>query len=132
MSAGHPAPVILADEPRSVSIEAAPPLGVLPLSSWPVHEVEIQPSEGVLIYTDGLIEGRVEPGSQERFGVDRLLDLVAERRLAASPEELESVIREIARVGGGLPDDVAALILLPATKGRRRRSADAARAARGD
>ncbi len=95
-----------------------------------MHEVELQPSEGVLIYTDGLIEGRVEAGSQERFGVDRLLELVAERRLAASPEELESVIREIARAGGGLPDDVAALILLPATHARRRRSADAARAAR--
>jgi PAS domain S-box-containing protein len=132
VSAGHPAPLILADEPRAVPIEAAPPLGVLPLSRWPVHEIELQPDEGVLLYTDGLIEGRVEVGSQERFGVDRLLELVGERRLAASPEELESVIREIARVGGGLPDDVAALILLPATKARRKRSADAARAARGD
>ena len=81
----------------------APPLGVLPLSRWPVHEVELQPSEGVLLYTDGLIEGRVAVGSQERFGVDRLLELVAARRLAASPEELESVIREIAlRLGGAV------------------------------
>ena len=118
VSAGHPAP-------RDPGRRAAPGArsrrhrrsACCRSSSWPVHEVELQPERGRADLHGRPDRGtRRAVGSQERFGVDRLLELVAERRLAASPEELESVIREIARVGGGLPDDVAALILLPATK----------------
>ena len=97
-----------------------------------MHESSSSPSEGVLLYTDGLIEGRVALGSQERFGVDRLLELVAAAPAGGEPGGAGVRDPRDRRVGGGLPDDVAALILLPATKGRRRRGADAARAARGD
>jgi serine phosphatase RsbU (regulator of sigma subunit) len=131
VSAGHPTPIVLGSPPRAVPVEAAPPLGVLPTGSWPVHRVPLKAGEGVLLYTDGLIEGRVAQGADERFGADRLLQLLAARGLAERPEELEAVIREIAEVGGGLPDDVAALIVLPATRARRPRRA-ATGAARGD
>jgi PAS domain S-box-containing protein len=130
VSAGHPAPIILGNPPRAVDIEAAPPLGVLPSGRWPVHRVTLAPGEGALLYTDGLIEGRVAHGAEERFGTDRLVELLAARGLAQRPEELEAVIREIAEIGGGLPDDVAALIVLPATRARSPRRA-ATGAARG-
>jgi PAS domain S-box-containing protein len=126
VSAGHPAPIVLGSEPRPVRVDAAPPLGVVPVATWPLHRVRLKPSEGVLLYTDGLIEGRVAAGVDERFGEARLLELLAARGLAANPEELEAVIREIATIGGGLPDDVAAIILLPATRSRARRQSRAA------
>jgi serine phosphatase RsbU (regulator of sigma subunit) len=94
---------------------------VLPTARWPVHRLRLKASEGVLFYTDGLIEGRVSIGTEERFGATRLIDLLSLRGLAERPEELESVIAEIAHAGGGLPDDVAALILLPAARARTRR-----------
>jgi PAS domain S-box-containing protein len=125
VSAGHPAPVVLSAVPHSVPVDPAPPLGVIPLSGWPVHRVELQPAEGALLYTDGLIEGRVAVGDDERYGEARLLELLATRELAAHPEALEAVIREIAAIGGGLPDDVAALILLPQAEGRQRAAAAA-------
>ena len=60
---------------------------------------------------------------EERFGEARLLELLASRDLATYPEALEAVIREIAEIGGGLPDDVAALILLPQGAAPRRQAA---------
>src|SRR5690606_13686742 len=58
-SAGHPRPLFFGphgveavpDEPRG------PALGLIPAAQWPSIDLELGDSWGLLLYTDGLIEG---------------------------------------------------------------------------
>jgi serine phosphatase RsbU (regulator of sigma subunit) len=64
-----------------------------------------------VLHTDGLTEGRADPGSDERFGVPRLLHAL--QRIAGEPLD-HATLRNLAAGitaanGGPLPDDVAIL-----------------------
>ena len=60
-----------------LTLRAAPSRGLHPLHAAPttVETVQLQRSDRVLFYTDGLVEGGRRGGS--RFGVERLADLLA-------------------------------------------------------
>ena len=72
--AGHPAPLRLdTGEPAEVE-RRGPPLGVA-LDIQPSRTtLTLAPGEGLLLYTDGITEARVSPGSQERLGEEGLRD----------------------------------------------------------
>ena len=115
--AGHPAPLLAGGvtRPRLVTVhEGGPALGLLPQAQWPHHEVELGPEWSLMMYTDGLVEGRIGDGSRERLGEEGMLDLV-ERRLAdgARGEDLlDGALNDVRRLNGGeLTDDVAVLLL---------------------
>ena len=77
----------------------------------PGNQVPLPPGWALLVYTDGLIEGRVGDG---RLGVGGLCRLVAEHRRAGAPiGELPEwlVAQAEQRNGDPLPDDVAMLLL---------------------
>ena len=109
---GHPPPLII--EPggvRPVTGEPAMMLGVLPGLPSSSSQLALPPGWAILIYTDGLIEGRVGDG---RLGVAGLCRLVAEHRrlgapLAELPDWLFAQAEE--RNGDPLADDVAMLLL---------------------
>src|SRR5262249_30201567 len=66
--AGRPPPLLLA--PGGVTELRAPvsaPPGIAHVEDWPVSEVDLGDSWTLLLYTDGLIEGRVGTGP-ERLG----------------------------------------------------------------
>ncbi|GIH20354.1 PP2C family protein-serine/threonine phosphatase [Rugosimonospora africana] len=119
---GHPAPLLITDD-RVAPVDAEPRLmlGVLPGVPRPAHGVELpERNWAVLIYTDGLIEGRVPDDPDGRLGIDGLTELVhAYRRrggpLDGLPDWLVGQAEE--RNGGPLADDVAMLLL---TKGSGR------------
>jgi serine phosphatase RsbU (regulator of sigma subunit) len=102
--------------------ESGPALGLLPHARWPRRQVTLGRSWSLMMYTDGLIEGRVDGGrvdegrtaSRERLGQQGMLDIVA-RRLAegARGETLLDATMDEARGlnGGELTDDVAVLLL---------------------
>ena len=82
---------------------------------------ELGASWSVLLYTDGLIEGKIGPGP-ERLGNDGLIKLVEKARAqqppAGSGEQggdallLDAVISQARELNGGdLDDDVAVLML---------------------
>lgn len=111
--AGHPGPILLRPELAELPLRSrGPALGILPNGKWPVDEVSLPDDWSLLLYTDGLVEGRVT-GSPERLGTDGLLDLlsplVADRDLQAIAELLIAQAEELH--GGPLPDDVALLLL---------------------
>ncbi|MFH9353473.1 PP2C family protein-serine/threonine phosphatase [Kitasatospora sp. NPDC017646] len=118
--AGHPAPLLLGRDHPPVTLPselAGPALGLLPChdgqAAWPAHEVELQPGWRLLLYTDGLIEGRVGAGSR-RLGQDGLADLVADHQSAGLTRGrlIDSAIAEVEELNGGaLTDDVAVLLL---------------------
>ena len=128
--AGHPPPLLLA--PGGVTELRAPvsaPPGIAHLEDWPVSEVALGDSWTLLMYTDGLIEGRVGEGP-ERLGSDGLTEII-EKYLdamrsageqARKPRDERLLNALVDRVrdlnGGDLDDDLAVLALgFPAVAG---------------
>ena len=116
MSCGHPLPIVI----REGAIVSEPnvrpglPLGIGALGALlgDITRVDLQPGDGVLLYTDGVTECRMPDGSF--FGEDRLQDLFAREHAAgASPHE---VVRRLTRTAiehsqGDLRDDATMLYL---------------------
>ena len=113
--AGHLPPLLLNRHGvAELPTLAAAPLGLSEVRDWPGTQVRLDDSWSILLYTDGLIEGRIGKGS-ERLGSEGLMDLIRE-----SPDPLERpgeelLDRVIDRVremnGGDLDDDLAVLAL---------------------
>ncbi|WCB97012.1 hypothetical protein DSM104299_05783 [Baekduia alba] len=113
--AGHPLPVLIAggDATELPGPLTRPPLGIgAGAGSWPEVPVALPAGWQLLLYTDGLIEGRVDGGT-ERLGADRLVDLVRERAGAEPGSVLiDRLIATAERLNGGdLADDIAVLVL---------------------
>lgn len=114
--AGHPSPLV-ARQGRLAELlpyeNNGPALGLLPRARWPRQQVELGRSWSLMLYTDGLIEGRVGDGNR-RLGQDGMVDMVR-RQLAEGlrgDELLEAAVSEVRHLNGGeLTDDVAVLLL---------------------
>ncbi len=117
--AGHQAPILI--DANGVSVvdvpTGAPPLGIFEQSEWPAHRQRLAAPWTLLLYTDGLVEGKVGAG-EERFGDERLVETVA-RLVAASSSwpgdaqaVLDRLITEVEQLNGEpLTDDLAVLLL---------------------
>jgi CheY-like chemotaxis protein len=111
--AGHAAPIVLADGRAStLDVVGGPLLGVgLPVG--PPTTVALPPRWGMLLYTDGVFEGRTGvPG--ERLGIDGLLGVLDDIAPKAphAGEVLDGTLVEVElRHGGPLADDVALFLL---------------------
>ncbi|WP_425583544.1 PP2C family protein-serine/threonine phosphatase [Streptomyces macrosporus] len=115
--AGHPAPLVAGGGrgPRLLPDEdcGGPALGVLPNARWPRMQVELGGTWNLMMYTDGLIEGRIGQGDR-RLGQDGMLGVVAQRMAAGlrGEELLDAVLAEVRDLNGDeLTDDVAVLLL---------------------
>jgi len=112
-SLGHPAPLLLTSDVRYLESSPVPPLGVVPHQEWLPSEVDLPGAWTMVLYTDGLVEGRAAPGVSERFGSERLLEWFADRGTPAIDDTtLQALISSLEEANGGpLPDDVAVLVL---------------------
>jgi serine phosphatase RsbU (regulator of sigma subunit) len=112
--AGHPPPLLLAGgsiamlEPANVQ----PPLGVVDGVAWPAVEHELPERWSLLLYTDGLIEGRTGVGN-DRLGGDGLAAMVRGELDKAGETGLVAALVERAEDlnGGPMLDDVAAFLV---------------------
>ncbi|MGW5318316.1 PP2C family protein-serine/threonine phosphatase [Nocardia thailandica] len=105
-----------------VEVPGGPALGFVPgLGRWPAHDLTLPADAGLMLFTDGLFEGRVGQGS-ERLGEDGLL-AVANTLSAEHPEDfvdaLIARVEESAADAGGLDDDVAILYVRWSEEQRR-------------
>ncbi|MFE0703029.1 PP2C family protein-serine/threonine phosphatase [Streptomyces sp. NPDC058872] len=115
--AGHPTPLI-ARHGRAAQLlpyeDGGPALGLLPRARWPRRQVELGGAWTLLMYTDGLIEGRSAGPGSPRLGQDGMVGMI-NRQLAAGlrgEELLEAAVTEVRALNGGeLTDDVAVLAL---------------------
>ena len=74
--AGHLPPMLVnRDGVRELPTLSAPPLGLSEVRDWPGIQVRLDGSWSVLLFTDGLIEGRIGKGS-ERLGSEGLMELI--------------------------------------------------------
>ncbi|WP_354641256.1 PP2C family protein-serine/threonine phosphatase [Kitasatospora camelliae] len=118
--AGHPAPLLLGPDARPVLLpadQAGPALGLLPCDTthavWPARRLALRPGWRLMLYTDGLVEGRVGADSR-RLGQEGLIDLIAEHHAAGLTRGrlVDSALAEVEELNGGaLTDDVAVLLL---------------------
>ncbi len=113
--AGHLPPLLLTrGGVAELPTLPAAPLGLSEVRDWPATEVRLDGSWSILLYTDGLIEGRIGKGS-ERLGSEGLMDLIREspHALGRPGEELlDQVIDRVRELNGGeLDDDLAVLAL---------------------
>ncbi|UQX02236.1 fused response regulator/phosphatase [Streptomyces sp. RerS4] len=114
--AGHPAPLISRPgrPARLLPYEnSGPALGLLPRARWPRRQVELGGTWSLMLYTDGLIEGRIGEG-RERLGQDGMVEMINRHLSAGLSGEglLEASVTEARRLNGGeLTDDVAVVLL---------------------
>ncbi|WUH97419.1 SpoIIE family protein phosphatase [Spirillospora sp. NBC_00431] len=124
--AGHPAPLLFRETPTPGLSGAGgsevialpeyahgPALGLVPGAEWPTTEIDLGESWSLLLYTDGLIEGRVGDGS-DRLGTDGLVELARSARGGgtAGRSLIDELVGEVERLNGGaLTDDLAVLLL---------------------
>jgi serine phosphatase RsbU (regulator of sigma subunit) len=120
--AGHLPPLLITrDEVRELPTLSAPPLGLSDVRDWPGTQVRLEGSWSILLYTDGLIEGRIGQGS-ERLGSERLMDLIRDVQRqgsllgdadkSADDQLLDQVIDRVRELNGkDLDDDLAILAL---------------------
>jgi serine phosphatase RsbU (regulator of sigma subunit) len=120
--AGHLPPLLLSGGAiRELEAPASPPPGLGGADDWPAREFAIADKPGaadrwsVLLFTDGLIEGRIGKGP-ERLGSEGLMELIASI-LADEPGLtddglLERLIDQVRKLNqGDLDDDLAVLAL---------------------
>ena len=116
-SAGHPLPLVLAPAgaPRPLGdTPSGPPLGIVDDARWPARSVDLLPGWALLLYTDGVIEGRRGHG-HERLGEAGLIEIVREAR-AGHPGDPDAVVRTVVERAedvnaGPLLDDVALVLV---------------------
>jgi serine phosphatase RsbU (regulator of sigma subunit) len=114
--AGHMPPLLIgAGAVQELTAPACPPPGLGSVAEWAGRRVELAGSWSVLLFTDGLIEGRIGDGS-ERLGSEGLMELITSIRSAEAglpdDELLERVIDEVRKLNlGDLDDDLAVLVL---------------------
>jgi len=120
--AGHPQPILItAGEVTELKSPVSLPPGIRHSTDWPGGDVQLGESWSVLMYTDGLIEGKIGNGP-ERLGSDGLIKAIEKARAQAPPgpqlDRLESerivdsVISQARELNGGdLDDDLAVLAI---------------------
>jgi serine phosphatase RsbU (regulator of sigma subunit) len=113
--AGHPCPLLfgpggvtpLPDGPHG------PALGLIPGADWPGVDIELGDVWGLMLFTDGLIEGCVGDGA-ERLDLEGLVELAraAHARGERGDVLVDGLIAEAERLNGDvLSDDLAVLLL---------------------
>jgi serine phosphatase RsbU (regulator of sigma subunit) len=117
--AGHPQPVLIDGDGAVAALAdvgGGPAIGING-GGWQPEELKLPPGWTILLYTDGIVEGRIGEDS-ERLGEAGLQRLVAEQ-IAARPDWrehpnvlLEGLIAGAEALNGGeLTDDVAMLLV---------------------
>jgi serine phosphatase RsbU (regulator of sigma subunit) len=111
-NAGHPLPLLLRDrQVHTLELRPDPPWG-LGQGACTVDQVDLQPGDHVLFYTDGIVEARSADG--EEFGVEHLADLLVRESLAefAAPELLRRILQAVMdHRADHLADDATAVIV---------------------
>ncbi len=115
LNAGHPPPLILDGRVARLAHPPIPPLGTLDAPVGEPGRFELPVDWSLVFYTDGLVEGRVAPGSSERFGEERLIQTFAD--LVGGPLDRDALDRVTAAVeraaAAPFADDITIVVVTP-------------------
>jgi serine phosphatase RsbU (regulator of sigma subunit) len=112
--AGHMPPLLLTGSGvTELEAPASPPPGLGSVADWPGVEVQLDGAWSILLFTDGLIEGRIGPGP-DRLGSEGLMELITASRPEGLTDDqlLDRIIDQVRKLNqGDLDDDLAVLAL---------------------
>ena len=117
-NAGHPAPVVVARDRDGgvvarLPAAAGPPMGVLPVATFPRDELTLPAGAAFCAYTDGLTDRHLDPASA---GPRRLRQVAADAYARIAPDRpaaellAETIVREM--LSGAAPDDDVCVAVL--------------------
>jgi serine phosphatase RsbU (regulator of sigma subunit) len=112
--ASHLPPMLLDPRPESLPGDpASPALGLLPPGRWTSRRIKLPPHWRILMYTDGLVEGRRGKGLPQLLGVPGLLALATQSREHGSGARVvDDILDRVQQAhGGAMPDDFAVIAL---------------------
>ncbi len=119
---GHPPPLLIRGRSvKELARTAQPPLGLASLYARKearvdavsaVYAERLEPGDRVLLYTDGVTEGRAADGTP--FGLERLADFIIRHSSAGlpAPETMRRLNHAILKYQDGRPRDDATAILV--------------------
>ena len=119
ISAGHVWPVVIKQRASVVPMAAGPPLGVDLPRDWKITDLQLDPGDVLLVFTDGLTESRVTGRHGQRWGEEGLLRWLNGQldRDSAWRPDLDAMLERFAD-GGTFADDVALMLIeAPASRG---------------
>ena len=109
-NAGHNPPLLVRG---NGSVDQLAPsgtvLGVFAESAYEQGDFAIAPGDRLILYTDGITEGRNPAGDE--FGEDRLAETASRHRALPAEEMLAAVLRDVEAFNGGTYEDDATLIV---------------------
>ncbi len=108
-SGGHPPPLLVrrADAPEHLVVPGQL-IGILADAHFTDHEVQLEPGDTLLLYTDGVTEARDERG--DLFGTERLVANVGRRADPSASQLVSGLVEEVlAFQAGTARDDIAML-----------------------
>ena len=110
-NAGHNPPLLLRANGECIRLEAGGSvLGAFPQIPFAQDEIELQPGDRLLLFTDGLTEATDDTG--EQFGEQRLIDLLQEHRDSNADDLKETILSTAAQFcGNDFRDDAALMVI---------------------
>jgi hypothetical protein len=117
VAGGHPPPILLAGgRAAELEVPPGPPVGVDTASRWHSTPITLPAKPWTLVvYTDGLVEGRSSPDGPRPFGHHRLLEILGDREPPLGEADLDAVLSVVIQANGGaMLDDVVMLAISPA------------------
>ena len=119
--AGHPTPILATPEGASeLPVRRGPPIGVVDGHSWEPSEVPLPAAVWtLLLFTDGLLEGRSEPDGPRPFGAERLCRLIAQAARPLVEPQVDTLLAQVREANGApMSDDIVVLAVSPAAADR--------------
>jgi serine phosphatase RsbU (regulator of sigma subunit) len=112
LNAGHPPPLLLREGGVSeLLVPAGLPLGLVASAHYPVHPIQLHPSDRLLLFTDGITEAH-RRGERDDFGYCRLAAVLAAQSHLKPPELVRHLTRAVSEsCNGVLSDDATAVCL---------------------
>ncbi|GAB4379623.1 MAG: hypothetical protein Kow0042_29190 [Calditrichia bacterium] len=111
LNAGHIPPLVVRRNALEELPKGSPALGLAATSFYQEQEVELNPGEFLIVYSDGITEARNE--AQEFFGEQRLRDILKQATGLSAQELGEHIVESVDRFKGeGKAFDDLSLVVL--------------------
>ena len=111
LNAGHFPPLVLRGSEVKELSHGAPALGLMKTSNYAEEEVDLNPGDMIVVYSDGVTEAR--NGRNEFYGDQRLISLIG-KSAGISPDRVgERILSEVDQFVGDAPrsDDLSLVII---------------------
>jgi sigma-B regulation protein RsbU (phosphoserine phosphatase) len=115
-NAGHNQPVLLRRSGEAIKLDVGGlPIGILPTASYEEGQVQFEPGDVLVIYSDGISESVNEDG--EEFGEERLIEVIRKNIDRSSSSLRDRIDEALSRfVGAGSPVDDMTLMVVKRVK----------------